>query len=772
VTAVTAGAAARHRLAAAGTARAGRWTRPGLAALLAATALLYLAGLSRNGWANDFYAAAVQAGTRSWKAFFFGSFDSANFITVDKTPASLWAMELSARIVGLSSWSMLVPQALAGVGSVALLYAAVRRWFGPVAGLLAGAALALTPVATLMFRFNNPDALLVLLLTAAGYAMVRAVESGRARWLVLAGTLLGFGFLTKMLQAFLVLPAFGLAYLLAGPTRLRTRIWQLLAGLGAVIAGAGWWVAAVMLTPAADRPYIGGSTSNSILQLALGYNGLGRLDGNETGSVGFAAGRGGGGGPGGGGPAFGGSAGLGRLFGGEMGGQISWLLPAALLASAVLAWLTWRARRRRLGVPAGPAGPDRNLSALLLWGGWLLVTGAVFSFMAGIIHPYYTAALAPPIAALTGIAAVQLWRLRGGWPARALLAAGLGLTAIWSLILLDRTPTWHPPLRFAVLAIGLVSAALLLIPRRAVTGYVRARRGVTLHGLAAAGAIAAMLAGPAAYSLSTAATAHTGALPSAGPTVATSFGGPGGGGPGGGMPGMGGARGAAGSAGQNAPGGAPSGASGSVPGSTGSSGAGPGGFGGTASGAGGTAPGSTGSGSSGSGNAGSGAAGPGGLGGAGAPGGTSSGAGQLPSSPGSAAGRNFAGGQGGGPGGLGGSTEVSGALTRLLTTHASAYTWVAATVGSESAAPLQLAADEPVMSIGGFNGTDPTPTLAQFQRLVAAHKIHYFVGANAHSFGGGSGAASAITRWVAAHFTARTVGGETVYDLTAPRTAT
>jgi 4-amino-4-deoxy-L-arabinose transferase-like glycosyltransferase len=224
------------------------------------------------------------------------------------------------------------------VASVALLHAAVRRWAGPGAGLLAGAMLALTPVATLMFRFSNPDALLVLLMTGAAYAVVRAVESGRTRWLVLAGALLGFGLLAKMLQAFLVLPGFGLCYLLTGPGRVWRRCWQLAAGLAAVLVPAGWWVAAVMLTPAADRPYVGGSTNDSILQLALGYNGLGRLDGSETGSVGFAGGHGSG-------PSFSGPAGLGRLFGGDMGGQVSWLLLAALLAIAALGWLAWRARR-------------------------------------------------------------------------------------------------------------------------------------------------------------------------------------------------------------------------------------------------------------------------------------------------------------------------------------------------------------------------------------------------------------------------------------------
>ena len=254
---------------------------------MALTALLYLWDLTRNGWANDFYAAAVQAGTKSWKAFFFGSFDSANFITVDKTPASLWVMELSGRVFGFNQWSMLVPQALEGVASVALLYAAVRRWFGPAAGLVAGLVLALTPVAALMFRFNNPDALLVLLMTAAAYTLVRAVENGRTRWLVFCGVLLGFAFLAKMLQAFLVVPGFAIAYLWAGaPRSLLRRAWQTVVMGAGIIVGAGWWVLIAELTPAADRPYFGGSTNNNILQLAIGYNGLGRITGDETGSVG------------------------------------------------------------------------------------------------------------------------------------------------------------------------------------------------------------------------------------------------------------------------------------------------------------------------------------------------------------------------------------------------------------------------------------------------------------------------------------------------------
>ena len=676
-----------------------RWVRPALLTVLALTAALYTIGLSRSGWANDFYAAAVQAGTKSWKAFFFGSFDASNFITVDKTPASLWVMELSARAFGLNSWSLLLPQAAEGVATVFVLYATVRRWSGPAAGLIAATIMALTPVAALMFRFDNPDALLVLLMTGAAYATTRAIESGRTRWLVLTGTLIGFAFLTKMLQAFLVLPAFALAYLVAGPPRLGRRLPQLLAGGAAVVLGAGWWVAIVQLTPAADRPYIGGSTNNSVLQLALGYNGLGRLDGNETGSVGFRGGAG---------PSFSGSAGLTRLFAADMGGQVSWLLPAALIALAALAWLSWRAVRT-----------DRLRAAALLWGGWLLVTGAVFSFMAGIIHPYYTVALAPAIGALTGIGAVTLWRRRDHLAARLILASGIAATALWAYALLGRTPGWLPWLRAVVVLCGLAAAAAVLAGP-ALARLAATRRGrIALTAAPISLALIAALAGPAAYSIDTAATAHTGALPSAGP-AATSFGGPGGGGPGG-QAGFG---------------------RGQVPG---------------------------GQGTAGQGGAGTAAGGPGGgFGGAGGlpPGGagrTRAGSGSSPGfAPGGGGG---SGGGAGGPGGLGGNTAVASALTRLLTNGAAGYRWAAATVGSESAAPLQLASGKPVMAIGGFNGTDGTPTLAQFERMVAAGEIYYFVGANQASFGGGSGPAAQITAWVRAHFTAKTVGGMTVYDL-------
>ena len=481
------------------------WARIALVALLVATAVAYLWNLTASGDANSFYAAAVQAGTKSWKAFFFGSLDSSNFITVDKPPASLWVMALSGRIFGFSSASMLVPQVLEGVLAVGLLAASVKRWFGSGAGLLAGAMLAVTPVAALMFRFNNPDALLVCLLVASAYCLVRALENGSTRWMIGVGTLIGFAFLAKMGQAFLVVPGFALVYLVAAPTTWRRRVVQLLAAGAAMIVSAGWWVAIVALWPAASRPMIDGSSDNSILNLIIGYNGLGRL----TGSGGAP---GGGGGGGGGGGNFSGPTGVLRLFNDLMGGQASWLLPAALLV--VVAGLAWRLRAPRT---------DRTRAAILLWGGWLVVSGLVFSLSAGVIHTYYTVALAPAIAALVAIGAAVAWRRRDAFAARALLALGVAATAVWSIVLLGRTPSWEPWLAPVVGVAGAIAAIGLLMPATA------ARR---LTAATAVIALVACLAGPVAYSAQTIGRAHTGSTPSAGPSAASAGfgGGPAGGG--------------------------------------------------------------------------------------------------------------------------------------------------------------------------------------------------------------------------------------------------
>jgi 4-amino-4-deoxy-L-arabinose transferase-like glycosyltransferase len=663
------------------------WVRPALLVLLAGSALLYLVGLSANGWANSYYSAAVQAATQSWKAFFFGSFDSSSFITVDKPPASLWVMDFSARLFGVNSWSILVPQALEGVATVALLYATVRRQFSAAAGLIAGLVMALTPVAVLMFRFNNPDALLTLLLVASAYSVTRALQRGSTWWLVAAGSFVGFAFLTKMLQALIVVPGFALVYLIAAPTPLRRRLLQVLAAGAAIVVSAGWWVAIVALWPAGSRPYIGSSQDNSILSLIFGYNGFGRLTGNETGSViggqtfgtaGNAAPRGGMWGP----------TGLTRLFNDEMGTQVSWLIPAALIGLVGLLWVTRRASRT-----------DGVRAAALLWGSWLVVTGLVFSFAAGIIHPYYNVVLAPAIGGLVGIGGVRLWQDRGSIVSRLLLAAGVVVSGLWAFELLGRTPGWYPWLRYLVLVLAAASALAIVAPPLLGSRHRLALAVATV-------ALAALLAAPLAYSAETASTPHSGAIPSAGPSWGR-FGGFGGG------PrtfrrtfGNGGFR-----------GGPPPGF---APPRNGTFGPPGGGF---APGAGGTfAPGRAG-----------------------------------PALRGN-----------GGLGGLLDASTPSKQLVALLKQDAGSYRWAAAAVGANSAAGVQIASGEPILAIGGFNGSDPTPTLAQFQKLVAAGKIHYFLGGGGGGFGRRSG--SAIQTWVAANFTSRTVGGVTVYDLTA-RTA-
>ncbi|MFI5729924.1 ArnT family glycosyltransferase [Kribbella sp. NPDC051587] len=638
--------------------------------LLALTAIAYLWGLSKNGYANEYYAAAVQAGSTSWKAWFFGAFDSSSFITVDKTPGALWVMGLSGRIFGFSSWSMLVPEALMGVASVGFVHASVRRWFSANAGLLAGGILALTPVAVLMFRFNNPDALLIMLLCAGAWAVTRAIDSEKhaARWMMLAGALVGFGFLAKMLQAFLVLPAFGLAYLVAGKPALGKRVVQSVLALVAMIVSAGWWIAIVELIPASARPWVGGSSTNSILELTLGYNGLGRLSGNETGSVGGGVGN----------PGWGGATGLQRLFGGEFGSQIAWLLPAALLATVVLVVAAGKAPRT-----------DRTRAFTILWGGWLVVTGLVFSFMQGIIHSYYMIALAPAIAAVIGAAAMVLWRRRTEWLPRATLAGGILLTAGWSFALLNATPTWNPWLRWVVLMTGALAAgAVLMVPELGLNRTAARRAGLATGALL----VVTALAGPTAYSVSTIATAHAGAIPTAGPAGA------------GGMGGRGGF---------NRAGGPPAG---QMPGGTTQ--------GGTVQG--GTAQG-------------------------GAPTGMRGGAG------------GFLGGSG--------TSGVSSELVTLLQQGATGYTWAAASVTAMGAAPLQIASSTPIMAIGGFNGTDPAPSLAEFQQLVAQGKVHYFIGGSGGGFGGrgGNSTSTEISTWVAANFQSRTVGGSTVYDLTSSK---
>ncbi|WP_405658274.1 ArnT family glycosyltransferase [Streptomyces sp. RK9] len=681
-----------------GRAEDARWVRPAFLGLLLATAVLYVYDLGASGYANSFYSAAAQAGGQSWKAMFFGSLDAGNAITVDKPPAALWPMALSVRLFGLSSWAILLPQALMGVATVAVLYAAVRRRFSAAAGLIAGAVLALTPVAALMFRFNNPDALLALLMTVTVYCVLRALEHGRTKWLVGAGVAVGLAFLAKTLQAFLILPPLAVLYAVCAPVRLPKRLGQLaLSGLATVVAG-GWWVAVVELWPESSRPYVGGSQHNSFLELTFGYNGLGRINGEETGSVG------GGGGPGGGGRW--GETGLGRMFNSEVGGQISWLLPAALILLVGGLIVTWRARRT-----------DTARAAFAAWGGSLLMTAAVFSFMAGIFHQYYTVALAPYLAALVGMGATVLWEERARAWAGVVLGGAVAVTAWWAYELLGRTPDYVPWLRWAVLVAGLAGAAGLLLA---------ARLGRRLALTAVGVGLAASLAGPVAYTLSTVDSPHTGSIVTAGPAGAGRMGG-GPGGPGGG--------------------------------------GGPGGAGGPGGDGGGRPPGQQGQGQ-------------GQAQGQGRPNQPPGQQGQGRQNPQSPQGQPSA--QRGGMGGLLNGAQVGTEEKRLLEANAGDYTWAAAAIGSQNAASHQLATGEPVMAIGGFNGSDPSPTLAQFKSYVADGRIHYFIagggmgggrggGGTGAGAGGDQGTAAQISTWVTKTFTKVTAGDATFYDLTDPK---
>ena len=603
-----------------------RWARPALIALLVVTATAYLWNLTASGWANSFYSAAAQAGSQSWSALFYGASDASGSITVDKPPASLWVMGLSVRLLGLNSFAVLAPQVLMGVASVGFVHASVKRHWGAGAGLLAGTVLALTPVAVLMFRFNNPDALLVLLMTAAAWATMHAIERGSIRWFTLVGVLLGLGFLTKTLQVLLVVPFLGIAFLVAAGTTLRRRVLGALAGVGAMLLAAGWWVAIVELVPASMRPYVGGSQTNSFLELTFGYNGFGRLSGNETGSVGGGNGWG--------------ETGLLRMFGSGSGGQISWLIPAALVLLVVGLWLRGRAPRT-----------DLRRAAYLVWGGWLAVTLLTFSFMAGIFHDYYTVALAPAVAVLVGAGAAEAWEHRDRSIGSVTLAVATAATSVWSFLLLSRT-TEYGWLRVAVLAVGLAAALLLLVTARV------HHRAVAVI---AAAAVAAGLTGPAAYSVTTLSEGHSGSIVTAGPST---------GGPGGG------------------PGAPPQGGGGAA----------------------------------------------------------------------------------GGPGGLLDTSTPSTEVVAALSADADSYDWVAAAIGSQNAAGLQLGTELPVMAIGGFNGSDPSPTLAQFQQYVQEGRIHYFAagGGMGGGPGGGSGTSSQISAWVQENFTPVTIDGSTFYDLTQP----
>jgi 4-amino-4-deoxy-L-arabinose transferase-like glycosyltransferase len=483
--------------------------RPELLALLALAAVLDLWALGQNGWANDYYSAAVRSMSTSWHDFLYASFDPSGVMTVDKPPLALWVQALSARVFGFHPLSLLVPQALMGVAAVGLAYDLTRRHWGRVAGFVAGLVLATTPVAVAIFRHDNPDALLVLCCTAALWCAARAFEDGRTRWLVAAGVCVGLGFETKMAAALLVVPALAVAWLWVAPRGRAAAVRSLLAGGAALVAVGGAWPLLVALTPASSRPWISGTADNSIWSLIFGYNGLGRLDG-QAGGPGGTAGPGGAGGPGGG--VFGGSTGPLRLFESSLGGQAGWLVGAALVGVAGLAVAT-RLRRS-----------DARTGWVLAAGGSFLTIAVAFSAARGIFHPYYTSELAPFTAVLVGATAGR--SLARDRLARVLLPAAIAGGILSELLVIRYEPAELAWLRPVLVAGGIAVIAVLVAAPAA-------RR----HAVTLALALALLLAGPADWAFATLGHATSGTFPAGGPATASFAGGA----PGGAARGFGGA---------------------------------------------------------------------------------------------------------------------------------------------------------------------------------------------------------------------------------------
>lgn len=651
--------------------------------LLAASTFVFFWNLTASGYANEFYSAAVQAGSQSWSAFLWGSLDAGGAITVDKPPASLWLMALSVRALGLSSFAILLPQALMGVGCTYLCYATVRRVWSWQAGVCAGVLFAATPVAALMFRFNNPDALLVTVQLSAAYCVLRALEypadrvgnRRRTLWLACAGALCGLGFLTKQLQVLLVLPGFGLAMLACSPASWPRRLLDVAVALGTMALAAGWWVALTVVVPSGARPYIGGSQTDSFLELTFGYNGLGRLTGEETGSALPGASDSGV-------PQAGmwGETGLFRLMGSDFADQFSWWAPLALAGLVACIVAARRLSSQARALPCGPSAVceraalhhrSRGLAAYaLVFGCWAVVTWLTFSFMAGIFHAYYTVALAAPLAILGASFLCFTRESEGSWWVRPAISVLMCTEALWAFVLIVRSGS-YAWLGWTVLAFGLMGAALVAVAAWCASDAQRClvSIGVTLG-------VAACLLGPFVWTAETIAVGHQGSLPSAGPSGR----------------GMG--------------------------------------------------------------------AGPSGQVGAGGPGGQT--AGDPPSQEG---------GEHGGQAHDFALADGQDELTNLLIENASGYRWAAATTGSQSAAGYQLASGLPVMAIGGFNGSDPAPTLDTFKEYVAQGLVRYYIagGGVGGTQMGGSSAAADIEEWVVEHFEAQEVGGATVYDLASYR---
>jgi 4-amino-4-deoxy-L-arabinose transferase-like glycosyltransferase len=465
------------------------WERPALAGLLVLASVLYSWGLDRNGWANAYYSAAAMAGSEDWTAFFYGSSDPSNAITVDKPPLALWIMSLSVRIFGLNSWSILLPQAVMGVLSVYLLYRMVRKRTDAATGLLAGLFFAVTPVSTVIFRYNNPDALLTLLMIGAAYATLESIDRQRPIWLIVAGACVGAGFLTKQLQVALILPAIALAYVLFARLPVYLRLLHLGAGLLAAVVASGWWFVIAQTADPARRPFIGGSRSNSIWELTLGYNGLDRLTGADASRTISAA-----------------NAalvtkfdpGIMRFLHPQLSGQFGWFLPLAIAGLGIA--ILFLVRRHRT---------SEQRSFLMLCAIWLVCSATVLATMAGIVHPYYTISTVPPLSCLAAFAGTYLIRGLKNRLVRLVSGLVLALGLIVGYISASRSVLDFPWLPLILLITGGLSVAIALLP--ATSRRLQAVTGILVG--------ASILLGPAIWSVNTVLSPHIGAGVVAGPSI-------------------------------------------------------------------------------------------------------------------------------------------------------------------------------------------------------------------------------------------------------------
>jgi 4-amino-4-deoxy-L-arabinose transferase-like glycosyltransferase len=493
------------------------WHRLALGGILLISVFMNFYKLGQNGF-GTYYPAAIRSMMDNWHNFFFAAYDPGGFTSLDKPPAGFWLQVLSAKIFGLTPFSVLLPQAIAGVLAVLLLYHLVQRQFGKVAGLLAALILALTPISIVTNRNVTIDSTLALTMLVGAWAVLKAAETGRLRWLLLSAAMIGLGFNIKMMEAYLVIPAFGLLYLIAAPKSIWKRIGHLALALLVLLTISFSWIAAVELTPASQRPYVGSTQDNSVLSLALGYNGILRLLGlgpaqntgptpinvNNPGSVNNPGGTTNsptGNAPTGnsnngptttgnkpvriGGPQGGGSFGPGplRLILDELGGQIGWLLPLGIFGMIALirfqrphpqsgrklrTLLHWSGWLLTLGIFfGGHPQDDRKLHALLLWGVWL-VTMSIFFSVAGFIHEYYLTVMAPALAALCGIGLVLMWQdaRTSGWRGWVLPVALMATVGVQVFILL-KYPDWSWWLVPLILGLSVLAIGVLLGTRYA-----------------------------------------------------------------------------------------------------------------------------------------------------------------------------------------------------------------------------------------------------------------------------------------------------------------